>query len=243
MITIQALHKSFNGVGVLKGIDLEVPKGKITVIIGRSGSGKSVLLKHIVGLLKPDRGSIKVDGVDVTRLSNVEMTRFCTKFGMLFQSAALFDSLNVFDNVAFPLREHSDLPESKVNLKVREKLELVGLSGADLKMPSELSGGMKKRVGLARAIILEPEVLIYDEPTTGLDPIMTDAIDNLILNMQQRLGITSVVISHDVSSTMKVADQIAMIHDGQIIEVGSPRQIQQSQNKVVREFLKGWATT
>lgn len=237
MIKLVNVHKSFQGQKVLDGLDLEIPRGKITVIIGASGVGKSVLLKHMIGLLKPDKGKVFIDGVDIGTLSSQQLVELRNKFGMLFQGAALFDSLNVFENVAFPLTEHTRLSASEIKKKVEEKLQIVGLSGIGHKMPSELSGGMRKRVGLARAIILEPEVILYDEPTTGLDPIMTDSVDNLILSMQQKLKITSVVISHDIVSALNIADQIAMIHEGKIIEMGTPEQIKSSKNPIVEKFV------
>jgi phospholipid/cholesterol/gamma-HCH transport system ATP-binding protein len=238
MIEIVNLHKSFNGQEVLRGVDLSIPKGKITVIIGPSGCGKSVLLRHIIGLVKPDRGKVLVDGVNPASLSRSELNEFRRKFGMLFQSAALFDSLSVFDNVAFPLRENKGMKdENEIKRIVNEKLRLVGLEGAACKMPDELSGGMKKRVGLARAVVLEPEILLYDEPVTGLDPIMSVAIDNLIVSMQQVLNITSVVISHDIDSAFRVADQIAMIHNGRIIECAEPEVFSSSSKPEVIRFL------
>lgn len=243
MILIKDLHKSFNGQAVLKGIKLTIPEGKITVIIGPSGSGKTVLLRHMIALLNPDRGSVVVDGVDISGLKGKNLNDFRRRFGMVFQSAALFDSMSVFDNVAFPLIEaNRGKPLRDIDRIVEEKLGLVGLKGAGTKMPSELSGGMKKRVGFARAIVLEPSIMLYDEPTTGLDPIMAAAIDNLILSMQQRLGVTSVVISHDIGSAFRVADQIAMIHGGEIVECGAPQVFGKSANSVVREFLRagGW---
>lgn len=239
MIEITNLHKSFRNQSVLCGINLSIPSGKITVIIGPSGSGKTVLLRHIIGLLSPDSGRVVVDGLDLARLESKKLNDFRRRFGMLFQNAALFDSLSVFENVAFPLVESSrgkELPN--VERAVNEKLKMVGLEGVGDKMPSELSGGMRKRVGLARAIILEPSIILYDEPTTGLDPIMAAAIDNLILSMQQKLGVTSVVISHDIESSFRVADQIAMIHDGKIVECGEPSVFDKSRNAVVREFLR-----
>ncbi|MFH1874036.1 MAG: ABC transporter ATP-binding protein [Pseudomonadota bacterium] len=240
MIEIINLHKSFNQHEVLRGVNLKIPKGQITVIIGPSGCGKTVLLRHIIGLLKPDSGRVVVDGQDINTLDRVQINKVRRRFGMLFQSAALFDSLSVFDNVAFPLREHApDKTSQQVEKIVKEKLRLVGLTDVGDKMPDELSGGMKKRAGLARAIVLEPEIILYDEPTTGLDPIMTGSIDNLILSMQQTLNITSVVISHDIESTFRVADQIAMIMGGKIIEQGSPEVIRKSQNPAVHKFLRG----
>lgn len=239
MIKIENLHKSFHGVEVLRGIDLVIPKGKITVIIGPSGSGKTVFLRHIIGLLQPSRGRVIVDGVDIASLGSQDLNDFRKRFGMLFQSAALFDSMTVFDNVAFPLIEsYRGKKQPDIARIVEEKLKLVGLAGAGDKIPSELSGGMRKRVGLARAIVLEPHIILYDEPTTGLDPIITVAIDNLILSMQQHLAVTSVVISHDINSAMRVGHQIAMIHNGRIIELGKPDEFRSSKNPVVREFLE-----
>ncbi len=238
MIEIRDLHKSFGGQHVLRGIDLTIPEGRITVIIGPSGSGKTVLLRHLIGLIRPDRGSVTVDGVEIARLGSRELNDFRRRFGMLFQNAALFDSLSVRDNVAFPLIESwrgKKLPD--VDRIVEEKLRLVGLDGIGHKLPAELSGGMRKRVGLARAIVLEPRIILYDEPTTGLDPIMTVAIDNLILSMQQKLQVTSVVISHDIDSAFRVADQVAMIHGGRIIECAPPEAFRRSEHPVVREFL------
>ncbi|PIR18091.1 MAG: ABC transporter ATP-binding protein [Deltaproteobacteria bacterium CG11_big_fil_rev_8_21_14_0_20_49_13] len=237
MIKLVNVHKKFGGQKVLDGVTLDIPKGKITVVIGASGVGKSVLLKHMIGLLKPDSGKVFVDGIDLSNLSPVQLVNIRKKFGMLFQGAALLDSLNVFDNVAFPLVEHKKLSPSEIKRIVHEKLELVGLKNIDHKMPSELSGGMRKRVGLARAIILQPETMLYDEPTTGLDPIMTDSVDNLILDMQQKLKITSVVISHDIASAFTVADQIAMLHEGKIVEAGPPQRLKESRDPFVRKFI------
>jgi len=238
MIEIADLHKSFKDHHVLRGVNLKIPEGKITVIIGPSGCGKTVLLRHIIALLKPDRGQILIDGVNMAKLSQGKLNDFRRRFGMLFQSAALFDSMSVFENVAFPLIEMSrGKPMPDVKKIVDQTLELVGLKGIGDSMPSELSGGMKKRVGLARAIILKPSIMLYDEPTTGLDPIMTAAIDKLILSMQQELKVTSVVISHDIESTFRVADQIAMISEGVIIESGPPDVFGRSNNSVVRNFL------
>ncbi|MBI5299605.1 MAG: ABC transporter ATP-binding protein [Deltaproteobacteria bacterium] len=238
MIKIADLYKSFNSFEVLKGINLQIPENKITVIIGPSGCGKTVLLRHIIGLLKPDRGRVSIDGVDMNALDRVKQNKLRERFGMLFQHAALFDSMNVFENVAFPLREHTDLDEASIRRIVLEKLNLVGLKEIETKMPSDLSGGMRKRVGLARAIALEPEIILYDEPTTGLDPIMTEAIDNLILEMQRKLKITSIVISHDIPSSFRIADQIAMIYQGEIIEAGEPNTFRKSSHEVVQEFIR-----
>lgn len=238
MIDIIDLHKSFNSHAVLKGVNLHIPKGEITVIVGPSGCGKTSIIRHIIGLLKPDRGRVVVDKVEINKLDRIRLNEFRRRFGMLFQQAALFDSMNVYENVAFPLKEHTQYEEEKIRKIVAEKLRLVGLEGMEWKMPSELSGGMKKRVGLARAIALEPAIILYDEPTTGLDPIMTEAIDNLILEMQRKLAITSVVISHDIPSAFMIADQIAMLDEGKIVEMGKPEAFRKSSNKMVQEFLK-----
>ena len=240
-IEIKNVSKSFGKQKVLDGINLQIPKGKVTVIMGRSGIGKSVLLKHMIGLIKPDSGRVYVDGIDITSLSPQELNRLRERFGMLFQSAALFDSMNVFENVAFPLMEHSRYDKEEIREIVREKLALVGLTGVEEKMPSELSGGMRKRVGLARAIALEPEIILYDEPTTGLDPVMTDSVDKLIMETQRKLNITSVVISHDIESSFKIADKLAMIEDGKIIAEGDPATFKRSEHPLVKRFLAGEA--
>ena len=241
VIRVRNLHRAFNDQQVLTGVDLDVPHGETTVVIGRSGIGKSVLLKHIIGLMKPDEGQIWIDGEDVTPLPIKEMDHIRRKFGMLFQNAALFDSMNVFDNVAFPLREHTRLNRGEIEDRVREKLRLVGLDGAEGKMPSELSGGMRKRVGLARAIALDPPIILYDEPTTGLDPILCDTIDRLIMRMQEELDVTSVVISHDIEGAFKIGDRIAMLHDGRIRASGTPEEIRNTEDPVVRQFITGSA--
>ena len=238
MIKIKNLKKSFGEQQVLKGINLEIKKGKITFIIGKSGSGKSVLLKHILGLLKPDEGEIIVDGKDITKLNLKELNEVRKKFGVLFQNVALFDSMNVFDNVAFPLVEHTKLSKKEIKTKVSTILKMLGLEGIENKMPSELSGGMQKRVGLARAIILEPKILIFDEPTTGLDPVICDAVDNMIVNIHKRLNITVLVVSHDIPATFRIADYVAMLDKGLIVEYGTPEDLKKSKNEVVQEFLK-----
>jgi len=239
MIQIKNLHKAFGEQKVLEGVNLEIPTGTITVILGRSGMGKSVLLKHMIGLLRADAGQLIVDGKDLMSLSDVELYECRKRFGMLFQNAALFDSMNAFDNVAFPLREHSSHSEDEIADIVHEKLALVGLKDVDRKMPSELSGGMRKRVGLARAIALSPKIILYDEPTTGLDPLMTDSVNHLILETQKKLHVTSVVISHDIESTFFLADKVAMLHEGKIIEQGPPDQFRKSSHPFVRQFLEG----
>ena len=237
MIELDKLYKAFNAHTVLNGLSLKIPTGKITVILGPSGIGKSVTLKLIIGLMKPDRGRVLVDGTDINALDPHELNRFRRHFGMLFQSAALFDSLTVADNVAFPLREHTKKTEAEIKKIVSKKLELVGLPHAQDKFPSELSGGMRKRVGLARAIALEPDIILYDEPTTGLDPLTCNAINELIVTMQKELQTTSVIISHDIESTFQVADKIAMIDHGRIAAAGTPAQLRQSPHEAVQKFL------
>lgn len=239
MIQIKNLHKSFGEQKVLDGVNLDIPEGSITVILGRSGAGKSVLLKHMIGLLKADSGQVLIDQKDLTKLSDFDLYECRKKFGMLFQNGALFDSLNVFENVAFPLKEHTQLSDEEIAAVVQEKLQLVGLSKVDYKMPSELSGGMRKRVGLARAIALSPEIILYDEPTTGLDPLMTDSVNHLILETQKKLNVTSVVISHDIESTFFLADKVAMLYEGKIIEQSSPEQFRKSAHPFVKQFLEG----
>lgn len=242
MIEIHRLHKFFGPNHVLQGVDLTIRDGETLVIIGRSGCGKSVLLKHIIGILEPDEGTILVDGVDVHSLPLKEQERYRLKMGMLFQGAALFDSLTVRENVGFSLDEHTtQLSEKTIKEKVCEKLSLVGLAGIEDLMPSALSGGMKKRVGLARAICNEPKIILYDEPTTGLDPINADGINDLILRMQERLKVTSVVVTHDMTSAYKVANRIAMLYLGKIIGMGSPEEIKHTSHPVIRQFISGSA--
>jgi phospholipid/cholesterol/gamma-HCH transport system ATP-binding protein len=237
MIEIRGLHKSFGALKVLQGIDLKIPKGKTTVILGRSGVGKSVLLKHIIGLIRPDRGKIWIDGVDITLLGDRELNELRKKFGMLFQDAALFDSMNVGANVAFPLREHTKLRDRDIREIVAQRLEQVGLPGLEEKMPAQLSGGMKRRVGLARALALDPEIVLFDEPTTGLDPPMAEAIEDLIIETQQRLEETFVIITHDINVAFHIAHKIAMLHEGRIIAEGSPQGFRRSSNPVVQAFM------
>lgn len=239
MIQLKNIFKTFRNQEVLKGVNLEIPKGKITVILGTSGQGKTVLLKHLIGFYRPDKGQVIVEGTDISSLSETELNKFRRRFGMLFQEGALFDSLTVSQNVAFPLREHTSLSEGEIKKRVRELLGHVGLEGAGDKMPSELSGGMRKRVGLARAIALQPEIILYDEPTTGLDPLMTRAINQLILDMEKKFGVTSVIISHDIESAFSIANKISMLHEGKIIEEGSPEAFRASRHPFVKEFLTG----
>jgi phospholipid/cholesterol/gamma-HCH transport system ATP-binding protein len=237
-LRIRNLHKSFGKQHVLRGVDLDIERHKINTIIGGSGQGKSVLCKHLMGLLKPDAGHIYVDGRDIVPLREVEMHAVRRKFGMLFQHAALFDSMTVEENVSFPLREHTKLSRKRIQEVVADKLAMLGLRNAEKKMSAELSGGMAKRVGLARAIVLEPEILIYDEPTTGLDPIATKNVDNMIAETAQRLGVTSIVISHDMASTFRIADRIFMLQGGRIVASGTPEEILASTNEDLRVFVE-----
>lgn len=241
MIELRNIHKSFEGKYVLRGADLEVEKGESIVVIGGSGSGKSVLMKHIIGLLWPDQGTVKIDSTDISTLDEDGLSEIRKKFGMLFQAAALFDSMRVWENVGFGLSRHTNMKGSDIKEIAVEKLKMVGLVNVADLMPSELSGGMRKRVGLARAIAMEPDILLYDEPTTGLDPIMADAINELIVEMKEKLDITSVTITHDMKSAYKIADTIAMLYNGVIIETGSPEEIENSSNEIVRQFVEGRA--
>ncbi len=240
-IEVVDLHKSFDNNHVLRGVNLAVRKGESMVVIGGSGVGKSVLIKCIIGLLKPDSGSIGVDGQEITSLKEASLYEIRKKFGMLFQAGALFDSLSVWENVGFGLKQHSSLSVEEIKAIAVEKLRLLGLRNVEDLMPSELSGGMRKRVSLARAIAMEPEILLYDEPTTGLDPIMADAINDLIVQMRKKLRVTSIAITHDMVSAYKIADRIAMLYEGRIIEVGTPKQIRESSNAIVQQFIQGKA--
>ncbi|MFQ5736573.1 MAG: ABC transporter ATP-binding protein [Thermodesulfobacteriota bacterium] len=233
------LKKSFNGSTVLRGVNLEIPDEKVTAIIGRSGEGKSVLLKHLVGLIKPDSGQILVDGVDITRLRGRRLDEVKKKFGMVFQGAALFDSLTVLENITFPLRELTDKDEGEINGIAEELLKEAGLSGKEDKYPDEISGGMKKRVALVRTLALRPEYIFYDEPTTGLDPIIENAIHELMMRCAKKIPCTDVLISHNIGEVLQMADKIAMLHEGVIIEAGTPEEIKNSDNPYVRQFLTG----
>lgn len=239
MIEIANLNKSFGDNFVLKNVNLKIEKGETKVVIGRSGVGKSVLLKSIMGILIPDSGSIKINGVEVTNLSEKEYNKIRMKIGMVFQGGALFDSMNVAENVAFVLNEFMKLDKKVIDKKVEESLELVDLHGVEDMMPSELSGGMKKRVSLARVLCMEPEVIFYDEPTTGVDPITADAINSLIVDLRNKLDVTSIVVTHDMNSAYKVADRMAMIYSGQVIAEGTPQEIQKTTHPVVRQFIDG----
>lgn len=239
MIEIVNLYKRFNSHPVLGGVNLTIREGETMVIIGRSGGGKSVLLKHMVGLMRPDRGQVIVAGQEISRLEGEPLSRLRLQFGVLFQGAALFDSLTVGENVAFALYEHTDLIENRIQERVHECLGWVGLAGIEHLKPAELSGGMRKRVGLARALALQPKVILYDEPTTGVDPIMADVINNLIQELHDRLQVTGVVVTHDMVSAYKVADRIAMLHEGKIIQVGTADEIRSTANPLVRQFILG----
>jgi phospholipid/cholesterol/gamma-HCH transport system ATP-binding protein len=240
-IEIKNLHKRFGNKEVLKGVDLNIKSGYTTVIFGLSGGGKSTIIKHIVGLLRADRGEILVDGVDVCKADLKTLFEIRKKVGFLFQSGALFDSMGVYDNVAFPLREHTDDSKQTIEKKVYEALEMVGLKPKEVVklFPDELSGGMKKRVGLARTIILRPEVILYDEPTSGLDPITSDLVTQMIKDLQERLNITSVLISHDIKESFKAGDYFALLYDGKIVEYGDKDSFQSSQNEIVTQVLEG----
>lgn len=241
VIKVEGLYKSFGDKEVLKGIDLELAQGTTTVILGGSGSGKSVLMKHLIGLLKPDKGRVIVEGQDLSQLGDSALNAFRMRFGMVFQWAALFDSMTVGENVAFPLREHRPkMTEAEIAAAVAAKLEMFGLGGTQELYPADLSGGMRKRVGLARAIVLEPRIVLYDEPTTGLDPITTNYVDEMILRAKESLGVTSVVISHDIGSAFHIADQIAFLYDGEIAAYGPPASVRASSHPFVAKFLSTW---
>ena len=240
-IELKHVSKRFGRLVVLNGVTLNIEAGQSLVVIGASGSGKSVMLKHIVGLLKPDRGEVWYDGRRIDELSNRDLDEVRQDFGFLFQMGALFDSLTVEENVAFPLVEHTRKPPDEIRQLVAEKLAMVGLDGTQKKVPGELSGGQKKRVALARAIALNPRVVLYDEPTTGLDPIRSDVINELILKLKHELNITSIVVTHDMQSAFKVGDRIVMIHEGKLIIDGPPQEIQRSDVPVVRRFVTGEA--
>lgn len=239
MIRAENLHKAFAGQPVLRGLSLEVATGEIMIVIGRSGGGKTVFLKHLLGLLRPDAGRICVDGTDITRLRLRALDRIRERYGVVFQGGALFDSMTVFENVAFPLREKTPLPVSEVAARVEEKLTQVGLAGMGHKFPDEISGGMRKRVAIARALITEPEIVFFDEPTTGLDPVLVNAIHHLILELHRKFRFTAVMVSHEIPEIFQIAHRVAMLHDGIIVETGPPEAIQASSNPVVQQFIRG----
>ncbi|KAB0667476.1 ABC transporter ATP-binding protein [Oryzomonas japonica] len=239
MIKLTDVHKSFGTQKVLNGLDLEIPEGMITAIIGPSGEGKSVLLKHIIGLLQPDSGRIEVDGESIQGLRRSQLNRIREKFGMLFQNAALFDSMSVFENVAFPLQEKTKLSGAEIRRRVLSALEDVGLKNVENKFPDELSGGMKKRVGLARAVVLNPKIILFDEPTTGLDPVIKRAIHHLIRETHAKFGFTAVIVSHEIPEIFDIAQNVAMLYQGKILQHGTPEEIQNSTHPVVRQFISG----
>ena len=239
MILVKDLYKSFGGNHVLRGLNLEVKCGESMVVIGGSGTGKSVLIKCVIGLLHHDRGEIYVDGQEISSLNEEGWNQLRKKFGMLFQRDALFDSLSVWENVGFALRRHTKFSDDKIKEIAVEKLKLVGMPNVEDLMPAELSGGMRKRVSLARAIAMEPAILLYDEPTTGLDPIMANVINDLIVAMREKLEVTSIAITHDMNSAYRIGDRIAMLYKGEIIEVGTPDEFKASPNPIVQQFIRG----
>ena len=239
MIKVIGLRRSFGEQKVLRGLDLEVGTGEIHIVIGRSGGGKSVLLKHLIGLLRPDAGRILVDDTDITRLGRTDLDRIRQRYGVVFQGGALFDSMSVYDNVAFPLREKTALRAAEINQKVEEKLAQVGLEGMGGKNPAEISGGMRKRVAIARALVTEPEIVFFDEPTTGLDPILVNTIHHLIVELHRKFRFTAVVVSHEIPEIFRIADRVAMLHEGVIVDSGTPEAIQASTNPIVQHFIRG----
>ena len=239
MIQLRGVSRRLGTNQVLDGLDLDIPTGITMVILGRSGSGKSVLLKHIIGLMHPDEGRIEIDGEDIAHMTEAELDRVRRRFGMLFQGAALFDSLTVGENIALPMREHLKLPDAEIHRRVAERLSWVGLQGVEDMKPSSLSGGMKKRVGLARAVAIDPAFILYDEPTTGLDPIMADVINELIRSLQKRMGVTSVVVTHDLHSAWKVGDRLALLHEGRVQFTGTPSEAQATSDLLMRQFIEG----
>jgi phospholipid/cholesterol/gamma-HCH transport system ATP-binding protein len=241
-IRLEDVYKSFGALQVFKGLNLSIKERECVVILGPSGTGKSVLLKHIVGLLRPDSGTVYFREQPINDLDEVEMEPIRKRFGFLFQGGALFDSMTVYENIAFPMREHENLKEGDIRERVASKLAMVGLDGTQQKMPSELSGGMRKRVALARAIALNPEVVLYDEPTTGLDPIRSDVINELILKLNDELHVTSVVVTHDMASAFKVADRLVMLSEGKVIAEGKADDFRNSKNEEVRRFVEGKAS-
>ncbi|MCL5884088.1 MAG: ABC transporter ATP-binding protein [Deltaproteobacteria bacterium] len=239
VLRLVGVEKTLDGKKVLDGVTLEIPRGQITAIIGLSGAGKSLLLKHMIGLMKPDRGQVLLDGVDINRLTRQELYEVRKRFGMLFQSGALFDSMTVFENVAFPLREKTDMPEGEIREKVGGILRKVGLEKAEEKFPDELSGGMVRRVALARAVVTDPEIILFDEPTTGLDPIIRNSILHLICRTYHEHHFTMVMISHDLPDIFQRCQHVAVVHDGKVVEVGTPEEIQNSADPLVRQLVEG----
>jgi phospholipid/cholesterol/gamma-HCH transport system ATP-binding protein len=239
MIEVIDLHKSFNGNEVLKGINFSLEQGEVMALIGRSGYGKSVLLKHVVGLLKADQGKVFIEGDDIGRSRGRALEQLRKRFGFLFQGGALFDSMTVFDNIAFPLREKTHMSKGKIRERILSELEQVGLSGAENKFPAELSGGMKKRVALARCLVMDPEIMLFDEPTTGLDPITATSINQLIKDTHDRLKFTGIMITHDISQILSMVQKVAMLNDGRIEVMGTPDEIRASKNPLLKQFIDG----
>jgi phospholipid/cholesterol/gamma-HCH transport system ATP-binding protein len=239
VITVENLHKAFGRQRVLKGFNLEIARGELLVIIGQSGIGKSVFIKHLMTLLRPDAGRILVDGTEIGTLKGRALDQYREKLGVVFQGGALFDSLTVFENVAFPLRERTKLSSAEITERVQEKLDQVGLRDMGHKMTAEISGGMRKRVSIARALVAEPEIVLFDEPTTGLDPILCTTIHHLIMDLHKKFQFTGVMVSHEIPDIFAIANRVAMLHDGMIVEAGTPQAIQSSTNPVVRQFING----
>jgi len=243
MIRIEDIYKSFDGFTVLKGVSFRIERGEILALIGGSGHGKSVILKHVVGLMRPDQGHVFIDGSDICHLKGYELEQLRSRFGFLFQGGALFSSFTVFDNVAFPLREKTKMSEEEIRKKVFRELDQVGLAGAENKYPAELSGGMIKRTALARALVRSPEIMLFDEPTTGLDPIIAHTTLDLIKSIHKNLGFTGIIVSHELSRIFQIAHKVAMLHEGVIWAIGTPEEIMSSKDPVVDQFIKGGTGT
>ena len=241
VIHVKNLTKKFGSRTILNDVSLDIYQGETLVIMGGSGCGKSTFLRHLIGAIRPDRGEVWMFGKNIAKASDDEMDEIRKMFGMLFQSGALFDSMTVGENIALPLREHTKLDESIIHIIIKMKLELVGLRGFENLMPSQLSGGMKKRVGLARAIVMDPKIVFYDEPTAGLDPVMTGVVDKLTIDLTKKLRITSIVVTHDMNSVFRIADRVVMLHQGSVLQIGTPREIQDSKNPIVQQFITGGA--